>query len=101
MSADPTRAASAAELRQMSVYLLSPGLDGFHDALRDPDRLRAYDVVTLPDLRGRIYLQPGQQKAPPWLAFLQAIADGDLGSPRNQHVSAVLFLERNDQTFAP
>jgi uncharacterized protein (TIGR04141 family) len=100
MSADPTRAGSDAELRQMSVYLLSPGLEDFHDALRDPDPLQAHDVVTLPGLRGRIYLQPGQQKAPPWLAFLQAIADGDLGSPRNQHASAVLFLESNDQTFA-
>lgn len=100
MSTDPTRAASAAELRQMSVYLLDSGLDDFSDALRDPDKLQKHDVVALEGLRGRIYLQPGQEKTPPWLRFIQALTDDDLGSHKNRHVSAVLFLERNEQTFA-
>jgi uncharacterized protein (TIGR04141 family) len=59
--------------------------------MRAPDRGR-YALVR----QGRLV----SPNLPPWQEFLGAVAVGTLDDYRNEHASAVLFIDRGGRTFA-
>ncbi len=87
-------------LSQISAHLLRGDVGDPEDALVDASKLDRYEVRPETGLAGRIYVKPGRSNPPPWKDFLGAVAVGTLDEYRNQHASAVLFVDRGGRTFA-
>lgn len=87
-------------LSQISAHLLRGDVGDPEDALVDASKLDRYEVRPEAGLSGRIYVKPGRSTPPPWQDFLGAVAIGTLGEYRNEHASAVLFVDHGGRTFA-
>lgn len=87
-------------VNQISVYLLRADVDDVEAALRDPASLDRYELAAEGGVVGRLYLKPAVADDPSWMALLDSITVRRLPGHKNQHVSAVLFLQREDRYFA-
>ncbi len=87
-------------INQISAHLLRRDVDDPEKALADAQALNRYEIRPGTGLSGRLYVKPGRPNPPPWQDFLSAVADRTLDGYRNEHVSAVLFVERGGRTFA-
>lgn len=87
-------------LNQISVHLLRADVDDSEGALRAPRGLDRYGIDPASGLSGTLYIKPGRVTSPPWHDFLNAVADQPLREYRNQHVSAVMFVQHGGRTFA-
>ena len=87
-------------INQISTHLLRRDVDDPENALVDARAVDRYEVRPDSGLSGRLYVKPGRPNPPPWQDFLSAVADRTLDGYRNEHVSAVLFVDRGGRTFA-
>lgn len=87
-------------LNQISAHLLRGDVGDPEDALVDASTLDRYDIRPEAGLSGRVYVKRGRSNPPPWQEFLGALAVGTLDEYRNEHASAVLFVDRGQRTFA-
>jgi uncharacterized protein (TIGR04141 family) len=87
-------------INQISAQLLRAEVADPEDALVDARALDRYELRPDSGLSGRLYVKPGRPNPPPWQAFLGAVADRSLDDYRNEHASAVLFVDRGGRTYA-
>lgn len=88
------------EIPQISVYLLREDVVDVEAALRDRDSVTGYDLDPASGLQGHLFVLPAHAKQPSWLPFLESISAVPLAAYANQHVSAVLILQRAGRLFA-
>lgn len=96
----PNRRTDEPSLNQISVHLLRSDVEDPQDALVNSDELVRYEIRPDSGVSGRLYVKAGRATPPSWREFLEAVTDRPLGDYRNQHASAVLFVERGARTFA-
>ena len=94
------RPADEPHINQISAHLLRADVVNPEDALVSVQALDRYELRPESGLSGRLYVKPGRPAPPPWQQFLGAVVDGSLDRYRNEHASAVLFVERGARTFA-
>jgi uncharacterized protein (TIGR04141 family) len=86
-------------LNQIRVYLIKPGTELPSGALRESEDAVTHAIETH-GLRGYLVVTRPLPRRPDWLPFIEEILGTDIPSEGNSHISAVLLLQRGDQTFA-